>query len=149
MVFFLLFFAGCDLVPKGEAQNQQAAYDLQRQHLLPQDQHRGQHRHQRIDIAEDRRLLSRQPDADSPVLAIATRSDLASFAYALTGARALRTAARLGTVVHVVGGILGLLIMAALAYLGNTELLTPVNILLYQLVWGIPGLLITEWTRTV
>jgi hypothetical protein len=42
-----------------------------------------------------------------------------------------------------------MLIMAALAILGNTELLTPANILLYQLVWMIPGLLITEWTRTV
>jgi len=29
------------------------------------------------------------------------------------------------------------------------QLLTPVHILLYQLVWMIPGLLITEWTRTV
>ena len=94
-------------------------------------------------------LLSRQPEADAPALAIATRSDLAAYAYAVTGSRALATASRLGVVVHLFGGILGLLIMAALAYLGNTELLTPVNILLYQLVWGIPGLLITEWTRAV
>ena len=36
-----------------------------------------------------------------------------------------------------------------LAYLGSAELLTPVNVLLYQLVWLVPGLLITEWTRTV
>ena len=42
-----------------------------------------------------------------------------------------------------------MLIMAALAYLGTTDLLTPIHILLYQLVWLIPGLLITEWTRTV
>ena len=39
--------------------------------------------------------------------------------------------------------------MAALGYLGSTELLTPTNVLLYQLVWLVPGLLITEWTRTV
>ena len=32
---------------------------------------------------------------------------------------------------------------------GNTELLTPTNILLYQLIWAIPGLLVTEWTRVV
>jgi len=42
-----------------------------------------------------------------------------------------------------------MLIMLALAYIGSVELLTPVNVLLYQLVWMIPGLLITEWTRTV
>jgi len=27
------------------------------------------------------------------------------------------------------------------------HLLTPVNMLLYQLVWMLPGLMITEWTR--
>ena len=42
-----------------------------------------------------------------------------------------------------------MLIMLVLAYLGSTELLTPTNILLYQLIWAIPGLLVTEWTRTV
>ena len=94
-------------------------------------------------------LLQRQPEADAPALAIATRDDLAAYAYAITGSRALRTASRLGVIIHLVGGILGLLIMAALAYLGTTELLTPTHVLLYQLVWMIPGLLITEWTRTV
>ena len=39
--------------------------------------------------------------------------------------------------------------MLVLAILGNTELLTPTNILLYQLVWAVPGLLVTEWTRIV
>ena len=48
-----------------------------------------------------------------------------------------------------VGGILGILIMLALAYLGNTELLTPLNILAYQLIWMVPGLLVTFWPRTI
>jgi hypothetical protein len=39
--------------------------------------------------------------------------------------------------------------MAALAVLGSAELLTPFNILLYQIVWMVPGLLISCWTRTV
>ena len=42
-----------------------------------------------------------------------------------------------------------LVILLALSYLGTAELLTPVHVLLYQLVWMIPGLLITELTRTV
>ena len=88
-------------------------------------------------------------DPDVPALALATRDDLASFAYAVSGAQALRSSSRLGVFVHLVGGILGLLIMAVLAFLGTTELLTPTHILLYQLVWLVPGLLITEWTRTV
>ena len=72
-----------------------------------------------------------------------------SFAYAISGARALRVSAVLGTVIHVLGGLLGMVIMLALAYLGSAELLTPTNVLLYQLVWLLPGLLVTEWTRAV
>ena len=49
----------------------------------------------------------------------------------------------------VIGGILGMLTMLALGYLGSTELLTPTNVLLYQLIWMIPGFLVTEWTRAV
>ena len=88
-------------------------------------------------------------DYELPALALATRDDLASYAYAVSGASALRTSCRIGVAIHLVGGILGLLIMAVLAILGNTELLTPTHILLYQLIWLVPGLLITEWTRTV
>ena len=91
----------------------------------------------------------RSNDAEAPALALATRDDLAAYAYAVSGARALRISCRLGMVIHLLGGILGLIIMAALAFLGTTDLLTPTHVLLYQLIWMIPGLLITEWTRTV
>ncbi|MBQ8833802.1 MAG: hypothetical protein IJ001_02620 [Oscillospiraceae bacterium] len=86
---------------------------------------------------------------ETPALALTTREDLVSAAYAVSGARALRTASKLGVAIHLIGGALGLLIMAALAYLGATQLLTPIHVLLYQLVWMLPGLLITEWTRIV
>ena len=48
-----------------------------------------------------------------------------------------------------IGGILGLLIMLALAVLGESALLTPANLLAFELVWLVPGLLISEWTRAV
>lgn len=99
---------------------------------------------------EIRAALSQiQPDDSMPTLALATRDELAAYAYAVSGARALSLATKLGVAIHLVGGILGLLIMAALAYLGSTELLTPTHVLLYQLVWIVPGLLVTEWARTV
>jgi len=95
-------------------------------------------------------LLSRfRPDPMEPVLALTTRDELVSAAYAVTGARALRQSTRLGVSIHLIGGILGLIIMLVLGYLGSTQLLTPTNVLLYQLVWAVPGLLVTEWTRTV
>ena len=92
-------------------------------------------------------ILSEDPEI--PALALATRDDLAAYAYAVSGAAALRSSCRLGVTIHLIGGIVGMLIMAALAVLGTTELLTPTHILMYQLIWLVPGLLITEWTRTV
>ena len=95
-------------------------------------------------------LLSRfRPDPSEPVLALTTRDELISSAYAVSGARALRQSTRLGVGIHLLGGILGMIIMLVLGYLGSTELLTPTNVLLYQLIWAIPGLLVTEWTRVI
>ena len=48
-----------------------------------------------------------------------------------------------------VGGIVGIAMMGVLAALGATEYLTPVNMFLYQLLWMIPGLLVTGWTRSI
>lgn len=99
--------------------------------------------------AERAELSKRKPDAEDDVLALTIRRDLVSAVYAATGAFALRRACRLGVIINIVGGSLGILTMLALAFLGNTDLLVPTNIFLYQLVWLIPGLLATEWTRTV
>ena len=90
-----------------------------------------------------------RPDPEEPVLALTTRDELISTAYAITGARALRQSIRLGMAIHLIGGSMGLVIMLILGYLGSVDLLTPTNVLLYQLIWAVPGLLVTEWTRTV
>ena len=99
--------------------------------------------------ADSLALEAKQADPAAPAMALSTQDNLAAVAYAITGSRALRTASRLGLIVHMTGGILGILIMAALAVLGTTALLTPANILMYQLVWMIPGLIVTCWTRTI
>ena len=52
-------------------------------------------------------------------------------------------------VLHMVGGILGMAVVLVLMLLGAMHLLTPANMFLYQLVWMIPGFLLTEWTRSV
>ena len=96
-----------------------------------------------------RELLLREPGELDPVIALTTKEGLAPKAFAITGARVLRSAMKAGVAVHMVGGILGLLMMLALAYVGPQNILTPVNILLYELIWMLPGILITEWTRTI
>lgn len=94
-------------------------------------------------------LAAQTPDETHPVAAMSTGRGLAPFAYAVTGARSLKSAANAGVVLHMAGGILGLLMMATLAVLGALEYLTPANMLLYHLVWLVPALLVTEWTRSL
>ena len=94
-------------------------------------------------------LREAKPEEGQPALALITGEGLAPFAYAVTGARALKGACTAGVVIHMVGGILGLAMMGVLAYLGANQYLTPANMLLYQLLWMIPGLLVTAWTRTI
>ncbi len=96
-----------------------------------------------------RELMAKKAPEDAVPLALMTQEGLAPVAYAITGARALRTAWKLGLFIHILGGILGLLTMAALAITGSVELLTPMNILLYQLIWMVPGLLVTFLARTL
>ena len=94
-------------------------------------------------------LTEKKPSEEAVGRMLSTSGSVLSFAYGVAGARAVRTAWILGAVIHLLGGILGLVMMLVLAILGAQELLTPMNLLVYELVWLIPGLLITEWTRTV
>lgn len=94
-------------------------------------------------------IVDQQPEEDAQTLILRTADGVLPMAYAVTGAKSLRSASRTGVFVHMLGGILGLGTMLLLTILGALELLTPANMFLYQLVWAIPGLLITEWTRSI
>ena len=94
-------------------------------------------------------LAAVQVPEQTPALALITTDGLAPYAFAVTGARALRTASWLGVGIHLVGGIVGLIMMLILSALGESQLLTPSNLFLYELIWMIPGFLITEWTRSL
>ena len=100
--------------------------------------------------AELRAALSKlEPDREGPAVVLSTQHDLASLAYGITGAQALRSASILGLVTHMAGGIIGIAIMLTLTILGASHLLTPMNVILYQLIWSIPGILLTEWPRLI
>lgn len=94
-------------------------------------------------------LRSVEPEEGATALALMTQAGLAPMAYAVTGARTLRTACFWGTAIHLLAGLLGMGMMLVLTYFGSLHLLTPANMFLYELLWLIPGLLITEWTRSV
>lgn len=94
-------------------------------------------------------LRERKPEPEALAQALTTTEGVAPFAYAVTGARALKKASTAGVVVHMIGGIVGIAMMLVLGFLGATYLLTPASMFLYELLWMIPGLLITEWTRSI
>ena len=94
-------------------------------------------------------LREKQLQPEKDILAIATNNSLAAAAFCVTGARTAKRACGVGMVVHMVGGILGIVMIGVLAVLGARDLLTPANMLLYQLIWTVPGILITEWTRAI
>ena len=87
------------------------------------------------------------PNAEAALLT--TMDGLAPMAYGVTGARALRSACNLGVVLHIIGGILGMGIVLTMVIMNAMHILNPANIFAFQLAWLIPGLLITEWTRSI
>ena len=93
------------------------------------------------------RMVQAEEEAEAALLT--TTLGLAPMAFCVTGARSLRTACNLGVILHMVAGILGMAVVLLLLLLGATHLLSPVNMFLYQLVWMIPGFVLTEWTRSV
>lgn len=92
-------------------------------------------------------LETKQLPEDAEVIALSVKEGLAQKGFAVTGARVLRSTLIAGAVVHIFAGLLGVAMIGALAYVGAESLISPQNLLLYSLLWLIPGWLITEWTR--
>ena len=106
----------------------------------------------RLLFPEDQtRMALRMVEAEESAQAalLTTTVGLAPMAFCATGARSLQLSCKLGVILHMVGGILGLAVVLTLLLLGADHLLIPANMFLYQLVWMIPGFLLTEWTRSV
>ncbi len=99
------------------------------------------------DHAQRAELRQKELPEDAPTLLMTTALGLAPLAYGVTGARVLRNSSWAGAILHIVGGALGLAMMLVLVILGALYLISPLNMFLYQLLWMIPALLITEWTR--
>ncbi len=87
------------------------------------------------------------PCPEAVPCALLTQEGLGGLALSITGGRTLYTASVAGAAVHILAGIIGLGIVLALTLCGRTDLLTPMNLFLLELIWALPGLLISEWTR--
>ena len=70
-------------------------------------------------------------------------------ALCVAGSRALTTAIIWGFWVALAGGCMGLSIMTVLTFLETQSVISLTNLVLYQLIWAVPGLLLSGWTRNV
>ena len=68
-------------------------------------------------------------------------------AFAVAGARSLRTASIAGAVAHIISGLVGLAAVLLLTLSGRVDLMTPANLLLLELIWAVPGRMLSEWIR--
>ena len=75
--------------------------------------------------------------------ALMARDSFAGFAAAVTGGRQLRRTVHSAVLVSLLSGLLGMALLFLLTYLGAENAASPTNLLLYQLLWQIPTLLIT------
>lgn len=94
-------------------------------------------------VAERARLSAPEAGADGKQGALMAKGSFLSFASAVSGGRLLRRAVHASVAVSLLGGILGTGLVCLLTYLGSVEAASAVNLLVYQLLWLLPNLLIT------
>jgi hypothetical protein len=93
---------------------------------------------------EERAQLS-APDAvkNGEQGALMARGSFNCYVTAVVGARALRGATLGSLAVAIAGGVLGAAVLFFLTFIGSVEAVSAWNVLLYSLLWLLPGLLIT------
>lgn len=97
---------------------------------------------------ERRRELSDPEQIHDGVLtALLCREGLLPFAEAITTAKRLRWAARLGAVLCCAGSLLGMLLAAYLTSVGAYTSLSPLNLLIYMLTWLLPVWFLSGWVH--
>ena len=97
---------------------------------------------------ERRRELSAPDQSHGNTLAaVLCREGLYPFAEAVVCAKRLRKATRIGALLCCVSSLLGLLLTGYLVYMSAYGSLSPLNLLLYLLMWLLPVWLLSAWTH--
>ena len=78
--------------------------------------------------------------------ALLLREGLLPYAEAVVGSRRLRTAVRRASWLSLAGSAAGVLLTAYLVSLGKFDLLTPLSLTVFLLLWTLPVLLMSDWT---
>ena len=95
---------------------------------------------------EQRTELSDPDQPHNPRLtAVLCREGLTPFSEAVVGAKRLRSAVRVATVLSVLGSLVGLLLAFYLTFVGAWQSITPAQMTFFLLAWTVPPLLISGW----
>ena len=94
----------------------------------------------------DRIALSEAEEDRGLSRALLLREGLLPYAEAVVGSRRLRTAVRRAAWLSIFGSAVGLLLTAYLVSLEKFDLLTPLSLTVFLLLWTLPVLLMSDWT---
>lgn len=102
----------------------------------------------KVDYPEltDRVALSEAEEDRGLPRALLLREGLLPYAEAVVGSRRLRTAVRRAVGLSLAGSAVGLLLTAYLVSLQKFDLLTPLSLTMFLLLWTLPVLLMSDWT---
>lgn len=92
-------------------------------------------------------LAERAIEANSAQSALMSGYHFGTFARVAVGGRLLKMAVQAGTLLSVVLGLLGMLIVFLICLTGSFDTLTSFHLLVFMLVWLVPALLLGNWTR--
>lgn len=98
-------------------------------------------------VKERLRLSEQKLTEDGRQGAILTKDSFAAFAQTVSGGRTLRSCVQAGTVLALLSGVVGFLLMLLLLSLNAMKTASVFNMTLFLLAWALPGLLLSQWTR--
>ena len=98
-------------------------------------------------VERRRELSDPEQTHDGVLTALLCREGLLPFAEAITTAKRLRWAARLGACLCCAGSLLGMLLAAYLTGLGAYTSLSPLSLLVYMLTWLLPVWFLSGWVH--
>ena len=97
------------------------------------------------DLSSRVTLSEMENDHDRP-RALLLREGLLPYAEAVVGSRRLCKAVRRATALSLLGSIVGTLLTFYLTFLGSYNLLTPLSLTMFLLLWTLPVLLMSDWS---
>ena len=98
-------------------------------------------------VERRRQLSDPEQDHGDTLTALLCREGLLPFAEAITAAKRLRWAARLGAALCCAASLLGMALAAYLTSVGAYTSLSPLNLLVYMLTWLAPVWFLSGWVH--